>query len=353
MWPATWLKRLFGAPARSGEADERSRAVQAFVTARLGRLSMPIELARPDAGGIEARIFAALMSKRFRKKSVSPRQQAGIRESIRRCVARGAPLKLCLPFGGYKLWRFAEAPEADWAELFSIMHYANWLRPVALGYAPGVEFTFASDAIVLERISNIAPPETAAYATSFAALIEFLARFVPNNLVFSYMTFGSLYPPGAFEAELQEWVQESWARNGGKPPALSDPARRGIDLNVRLRPGQADDPEWREKVHIVHHAYYQMRKRSDYLRDPERIIVFPAPLSHENCIPVGSTRASIAKFWVGVGALRQRGGGFVETVLTPSQAAAARFDWVPVAIPGLPQRNFSRLRILTDASGPA
>lgn len=347
MRAADWVRRLLRTSPRAGAESELGHAARAFVAERLSRLAAPVE--PPAAGGdVAARIFSALMSKRFRKYSVKPERQAAIRAAIARCVERGAPIKLCLPFGGYKLWRFAEAPEADWAELFAIMHYARWLSPVALAYPPGIDFTFASDDIVVERINNIAKAETAAYAASFTALLDFVAGFAPKNLVFSLVTVGSLYAAAEFEAELAAAVAAFTARNGGALPALGDWAKKGIDMNVRVRAEQADDPQWREKVHVVHQAYYEIPARRAYLADPERILVFPARLDTENCIPIGSTRASVAKFWVGVGALEKRKDSFVERVLSPAQAAAAQFDWAPVSIDGLSGRNFRRLRILRE-----
>ena len=340
-----WLGRLFGGKRRAADLAARGQAASAFIEARLRQLAAPPS-APTREGSLEERLLAALLAKRFRKFSVTAKQHAGIAEAVRRAVAANAPVPLLFPFGGYKLWRFAEAPEADWAELFTLIHYANWLKPVAAIYPPGVVFDFASDAIVIERLNNIPRADTDAYAASLDRLIARIAPLLPANLVFRHF---SVYEAADFEAEFAGHVAAIRARNGGKPPALGEWVAPSIELNVRPRPGQTDDPLWREKVFELMLAYNAMAKRAARLADPSFIVASPTRLENRNCIPIGTTRASVAKFWAGVGALQPAGESFVEVVLSPSQARKASFDWAPVAVPELPGRNFERLRILREA----
>lgn len=339
-----WLGRLFGAERRAAALAARGQAAAAFVESRLHQLSDPAKPSASD-GTMEERILGALLAKGFRKYAVSAKQRAGIAEAVRRAVAVGAPIPLWFSFGGYKLWRFDEAPEADWAELFTLIHYASWLKPVAAIYPPGVVFDFASDAIVVERLNNIPKAETDAYAASFARVIARVAPLLPKNLAFRFF---SVYEPAEFEPEFTGHLAAIRAQNGGRPAALGQWSAPSIELNVRPRAGQTDDPLWREKVYELLLAYNAMAKRSERLSGPDRIIVAPTRIEHRNCIPVGSTRASVAKFWTGVGALRPAADSFIEAVLSPSQLRKAAFDWVPVAVSGLEGRNFARLRILRE-----
>lgn len=97
-------------------------------------------------------IFKFLMSKKFRKYAVSPEYQNYIKQSVNKSISAGEPIKLTWPFGGYKLWRLAEAPEVDWAELFSLIYFTKWLKPVSEIYQPGVWLDFYSDDIVVEMM---------------------------------------------------------------------------------------------------------------------------------------------------------------------------------------------------------
>ena len=66
----------------------------------------------------------------------------------------------------------------------------------------------------------------------------------------------------------------------------------------------------------------------------------------ENCIPVGTTKTSIAKFWPGAGALKKVGDSFLEYVLSPSQLESNHFTKEETAIKGLDSKNFKSIRVI-------
>ena len=70
------------------------------------------------------------------------------------------------------------------------------------------------------------------------------------------------------------------------------------------------------------------------------------PTYFPGCICTGSTKKSLAKFWVGVGALEHSGDAYSELVLTPKQLGAAYFNWEEVKLEGLKGKNFSKIRVL-------
>ena len=82
---------------------------------------------------------------------------------------------------------------------------------------------------------------------------------------------------------------------------------------------------------------------------PGKIRVFTQPFSNGTCIAVGTTKDSIAKFWAGVGALEPRDDGFRQLVLSPSQLAAATYDWQNVQLDGPAGKNFGKIRVLSAA----
>lgn len=297
---------------------------------------------------LEETIYAALMSKKFRKYSNTEQQKAGIKNAIHLAVTNKTPIQLLWPFGAYKLWRFDEAPEADWAELFTMLYLARWMKPVADIYEPGIEFVFSADSIIVGRMNNLSAAELEAYAASFNAVISFLGTYLPENMSFLLVPIGSLYTPDEFEADLAERINEYQAQFEGGYQKLSKEDIASIELNVRLLPGQSDDPLWREKVDVLHNAYYAVKKRRPFNRAPEKIAAFVTPLPNYNCIAVGTTKTSIAKFWAGVGALHRRGDSYIETVLSPNQLEHAACSWEPMRIAGLTGKNFNRVRILND-----
>jgi hypothetical protein len=68
----------------------------------------------------------------------------------------------------------------------------------------------------------------------------------------------------------------------------------------------------------------------------------------KDSVPVGTTKTSICKFWVGVGALKKIEDNFIEYILSPGQLATKQFIWENVLINGLTSKNFSKIRIFHD-----
>lgn len=289
-------------------------------------------------------IFKTIMSKKFRKFSVTPPEYTStIRKAIENSIKNNLPIKFLWPFGGYKLWRLEETPEADWAELFSLMYFSKWLMSITMVYKPGVEFDFSSDDIIVERMNNIPKIDTEAYARSFKDIINFLGKYLPDNFKFKFTPVGSYYTEKEFNDELNEKIEKMQKELGGLP-VLDEKHKKMVELNVLLKPGQDQDPFWREKVELIHQSYYTLSKRYAYTRSKEKILVFTT--SFGNCIAIGTTKTSIAKFWPGVGALRTRTNDFTETVLSPSQLKSSQFTKEEIKIEGLNGKNFKNIRII-------
>ncbi len=294
-------------------------------------------------------IFAILMSKKFRKYSVPEKNQAILREAIEKNVANGEPIKISWPFGGYKLWRLEETPEVDWAELFSIMYFIRWLKPVCELYGKGVEFTFWVDEVVIAKMNNIPQADLDAYQASFAELLKFIASWQPPNLKFEVFLERSQYESTeAFEEGLAAEMEKLREIRAAEPQPLSDAAARSIEMNVKLKPGQDQDPLWREEIDLMHNAYYSLQEQQNRVRPTytsagiTAFSVFFEP----NVIPIGTTKTSIAKFWVGVGALQRREDAFIETILSPEQLRKADTISEEIHIPGLAGKNFNKIRVV-------
>lgn len=204
-------------------------------------------------------IFKKLMSKKFRKFSVNLEYIPQIHGVIENSIKNNLPIKLIFPFGAYKLWRLEETPEADWAELFTLMYYVKWLKPILEVYKPGILFDFSSDDVIVERINNIPKKDTEDYAKSLNMIFDFLKNYLPKNIKFSLTPVSSHYTTEEFEETLKEKISEMENQLGGLP-VLNDHTRGMVELNVRLKPGQDKDPLWREKVELLHQAYYTLPK---------------------------------------------------------------------------------------------
>lgn len=328
---------------------------QKYIISQLDALKVPFGVdinPKNDAEMVDA-ILKFLFSKKFRKFSIPPKNQAIIRAAVEKNVANDEPIEIVFPFGGYKLWRLEETPEADWAELFSIIYFVRWLKPVCAIYPKGVNFTFWLDEVIVSKMNNIPESDVVAYRRSFDAVLDFIKPWVPSNMKLETFLERSRYENyDAFEAELAVEVEKLRLAREKDPKSLSETDRRAIELNVKLAEGQADDSLWREKVDLMHYAYYNLQENNKRVRVPfsnENIVAFTVSLDSDgifNTIPIGSAKTSIVRFWVGVGALQKRNDTFIETILSPSQLEKANSVWEPVTIKGLEGKNFKRIRVL-------
>ncbi len=315
-----------------------------YIESKLDELKSRESHAKIKSGqNLEDFILEVITSKKFRKYKINPIEYIDhIKGSISHSIKNNLPIRLVFPFGGYKLWRLEETPEADWAELFSMMYFAKWLKPIALAYKPGVYFDFSSDDVVVERMNNISKSDTERYAKSFKDVIGFLERFLPENFKFTLTPVSSYYSEVEFENELKEKISEMEGQLGGLP-VLDERHRKMVELNVKLNPDQDKDPLWKEKVELLHQSYYTLSKRRAYNRSKEKILAFCYRM--DNCVAVGTTKTSIAKFWPGVGGLVKNGDDFDQHVLSPSQAGDKDFKWEEISISGLEGKNFHKIRV--------
>ena len=325
---------------------------QEYIVSQLNALKEPFALnikPKTDAEMVDA-ILKFLFSKKFRKFSIPLKNQAIIRRAIERNIANKEPIKISWPFGGYKLWRLEETPEVDWAELFSIIYFTRWLKPVCALYPQGVVFTFWFDEVVISKLSNIPQSDLDEYKKSFDNLLKFIELSLPLNIKFESFLERSQYESSeVFEAGLAIEMEKLAQARSVNPEPLSDNARRSIEMNVKLTPEQARDPLWREKVDLMHYAYYNLQEKQISARlsyTAENITAFTV-FFEPNVIPIGTTKTSIVKFWIGVGALQKRDDSFIETILSISQLEKANLVWESVMIKGLEGKNFKKVRILT------
>lgn len=289
-------------------------------------------------------ICKTILSKKFRKYSIIPEYIEHIKRVVDESIENNEPIKFSFPFGGYKLWRLEETPEVDWAELFTFMYYTKWLKPVAEVYKPGVIFDFASDDMVIERMNNIPNKDMEEYKRSFEDLVKFLEKYILENIKFTFTPISSLYTSEEFEKDLADKIEKKKIEFCGFPK-LGDKERRMVELNVKLNPGQDEDLLWKEKIELLHQAYYTVDKRKPYNRAKDKILVFPTPVKDGKVVAVGTTKTSVAKFWVGIGVLKKNDNKYIEYILSPSQINKNEITTEDIHIDGLSGKNFSKIKI--------
>lgn len=321
---------------------------QDYIQTKLEELKQPAGLEKPkNTDELVEAIVKALMSKKFRKYSANADLQKSVRNAIRLNVEKNEPINVTFLHGAYKLWRLEEAPEADWAELFSLMYYSNWVKPICELYEPGVWFDFFVDDYIINRLDNIPMPDVQAYIDSYQSLIDFLKPYQPSNLNMTITTVGGQFlSEEAFNRSLRANLEKLTAETPGGLPELNEAQRAMVELNTRATDEQLKDPKWREKVFHLHNAYMATKAEPGYHKGrPEKIMAFTQPLPSGTTISVGTTKSSIMKFWVGVGVLQPKDNSYSQVILSPSQLENSKFNFEDVQIEGLNGKNFKRVRV--------
>lgn len=310
-----------------------------YIKNELEKLKTPSDIQPED--DLEAQIVRLLLSKKFRKYSANKDLINHVKESVHYCVEKNQPINLTFLHGAYKLWRLEEAPEVDWAELFSLMYYSKYAKPICEIYKPGVWFDFFVDDYIVEVLDNYKPGEVKAYIDSYQKLMDFLKPYQPENLKMTVTTVGSQFASREdFDRALEDQLKVT------PMPELSDADTRMIELNVRLVDSQSDDSKWREKIYRIHNAYLAIKGSTGYHKNrPDKILVFNQPLPSGTTISLGTTKSSIAKFWVGVGALKPDKDTYKMIILSPSQLEQTPCKSENIDI-GLAGRNFRKIRVV-------
>ncbi len=323
---------------------QKNMTAEQYILSQIESLAAPIVVESIKGEELADAIYAKVMSKKFRKLKPGKECVVLTKKAIDLCVEEGRPIEIFQMFGGNKLWRFEEAPEIDWAELFSFIYFMHWCRSIASVYEPGVQYTYFSQDISIERLNNIPREETDQYSQSFKRMLEWLKEYLPANIKVIYQRHFDLFDnPDDYNIEIEHAKQLVLANNNGQLPVLDEKMKAATQLNVRLKPGQDNDPAWQEKVELEHQAIFRTSTLQAPMNNPYKI--WTCPTYYPDSVVTGSTKRSLAKFWAAVGALEKDSEGYHEVVLTPKQLADAKFHWEDISIDGLTGKNFKKIRI--------
>lgn len=287
-------------------------------------------------------IFRIVMSKKFRKYAANDGLVAKIKKAIEINVENNDPINITFPHGAYKLWRLKEAPVPDWAELFASMYYIKWLKPICEIYEPGVTFDYFVDDLIIPRMNGISMENVEQYIHEEQAILDFLKAYRPKNFSMVVTPFEKIWGSReTFNKELDECIEVLAKTN----PTFSEADLVSVELNAKPTDEQLKDPDWKQKVRIIHDAYMPLKRSLGYYFQPEKIPAFCQPIPSGKFLIVGTTKTSIAKFWVGIGALKRNGESYKEYVLSPKQIEKVALTRESISIEGLSGKNFHSINI--------
>ncbi|MBD3363514.1 L-tyrosine/L-tryptophan isonitrile synthase family protein [Candidatus Dojkabacteria bacterium] len=294
------------------------------------------------------------MNKSYRKWSVDNDAQKHIKQAIHLNFKDDKPIEFTFPFGGYKLWRLASYPEVDWAEFFTISYYSRYVSPILKVYKPGVNFTFSSDDVIIERMDNIPKEDTDAYFRSFQKLIFEFSKHYPDNMKMNITRVGDLYSQKEFENELAENVEKVKNHYINEGEERKKKMLKTSKLNIKFKGAEdwtkLSKEEQQAKIAmgpIYHDAHCSLSKRRDFVRGKNKVVLFTTPIS--NAIAIGTSKSSITKFWTGTGILEKRNGDYKDRILSPQQIKALeKLEKEALKIDLIPLKNFNKITIVKE-----
>lgn len=297
---------------------------------------------------LDDEICRLLLFKKFRKYSATPALQDHIRNAVKLNIEKQEPIKIVFVHGCYKLWRLDEAPQADWAELFAAMYYTQWLKSICDIYKPGVWFDFYVDDLIVPELNNVSLEDIQTYRKSFRDVLDFLKPYQPTNMKMTITSVGDQFAsPEDFHKKLQSDAKDFAKQFPNGLPEITEHRARSLELNVKPSDIQ-NDPLWKEKNALLHDAYIMRTKfEAGYHRSPDKILTFTQPLPNGMFLALGTTKTSIAKFWVGVGALEKKGDSYMPYILTPHQIETRHWEKEPITISRLSGQNFHSIRVIS------
>ncbi len=318
---------------------------QEYIQQRLEHLPLSLEPPKVNVS-LEEAVYSRLMSKKFRKMKAGEPCVEITKRVVAKAVKEQTPIMVTQCFGGNKLWRFDEAPEVDWAELFSLFYFIDWMKYVAAVHKPGMIFDYFSQDISAERLNNLTKDELDAYSQTFRDIIAFVEPYLPKGVTLQYRRHRGMFDNQlTYDEELKLAMDGILDDSNGRLPDMTEIQKIATELNVRLKPGQNEDPKWREKVELQHQAIFKTLTFKKYADYPD--MIWTCPTYFDDSIVTGSTKRSLAKFWAAVGALQRDDNSYKELVLTPKQLAKTTFKWEDVQIVGLKGKNFKRIRVIS------
>ena len=164
-----------------------------YILSTLEVLSKPVPTVDISEVSLKDAVYSKVMSKKFRKLKPADLCVNLTKKAIEIAISENKPIRIVEMFGGNKLWRFNEAPEIDWAELFSLTFFIQWSRLIASVYEPGVIFEYLSQDISVESLNNVPRHETDKYSESFRELIKFVEPYLPPNISVKYTRHFELF----------------------------------------------------------------------------------------------------------------------------------------------------------------
>jgi hypothetical protein len=277
---------------------------------------------------LEELIARRLLSKRYRKSPLTADVADWVGKAAAGAVRTRRPLRLLIPFGGYKSPRSPEHPGVGWAEVFAAAGMSELAAPICAFHPPGVVIEFSSDEPIASRLTGVPGGELERYRDDFERVLRLVGRYQPDNLTLRQSTIRDTYDVDELIGDVRERgrrLESEWFHG-------LCPGER--DRLLRRAAGS-------RRAVCEHQAFLEIdaERRAEVFF--ERCTV---PIALRRGIPgwlhLGSNRRSATQFWMGYGVVDVGVTPPVPYILPPTRATSLRarvrhMPIEPVGIEGL------------------
>jgi hypothetical protein len=269
---------------------------------------------------------------------------------VRRCVARGEPIRISMGYGAQKNPHAMYGSRADWSEFFALGHLIAWHNKVQAIYPPGLRIRIVVDDATLLWANHGDARRMASYSASLGALIRAM-RFervllTPVRLSWFSWICRPLYP-------LARWRVLRWERdpaNHDQVERMAGAARRNLDLPPGLAPDE-EDRTVREAARR-YRVFWEAMRLSHLSQGTRNIIAMYLDGSQHHIqqqVAMHLTtldKGQVTQPWQGEGALRDNGHGRLEPyVLTAHRRQQSVIETVE-GLDVVPYPGFDRIAVV-------
>lgn len=271
-------------------------------------------------------IARRLLAKRFRKSPLDAQLVSRITRTVAHCLRTDAPLRMFVPFGGYKSPASPEFPWVGWAELFAVAGLAAIVAPICEFHPAGAVVEFSSDELIVPRLTGAPRPVLDGYQADFDRVLSLARPYLPPNLRLRQSFLRDAYDAAELTrmiSVLGRRLADEWFP--GLPGHHQERLLRSA-ANNRFRtagtPAAAPVHELRRTV-CEHQAFLEIddQCRSAVFADSCTI---PVALRRglAGWLHLGSNHRSATQFWIGFGVVDTQPRSPAAHILPPSRATA-------------------------------
>jgi hypothetical protein len=278
---------------------------------------------------IETKIFKILTGKKFRISKLPQEFIENLQEKIRTSIKNNAPITLIIADGGFKNYKFKNAPHIDWSEIFHIYWVISNLFKITSIYKPGVIVEFTHDAEACVIVNNYKDKWIKTYCKEFDQVLSYFTNFLPDNFILKSRNFTNFYSITDIENEINKRIAQGNTKdfpNHSINSALNNYCFSGNKNQTKLSNSSKEEILKTSYQKCTLWLNIDYERRRDYLEGGINI-----PVIHKkgipNTLPIYSVHGCIIQYWIGIGVLMKTSSKLMPWILSYNQFSHTKLEY--------------------------